>query len=194
MIFRFISIFLRFHSMRLFSARTRVSMSFILFSIEKLSRMASESIACVNRANLTSSRREKVSCRSIRINRQFHTLFGWSSPHSSFWMHIVSHRVAMIIGDGKKGGELKREREKRNFNGKPADKVDRLHDIPTTTSHHTISTVVNKTLSLFCGFSIFCFFIAFYFPWHFFAFISILFHLFPSVSSIAAPKSHQIEQ
>lgn len=76
MIFRFISIFLRFHSMRLFSARTRVSMSFILFSIEKLSRMASESIACVNRANLTSSRREKVSCRSIRINRQFHTLFG----------------------------------------------------------------------------------------------------------------------
>lgn len=78
---------------------TCVNVIVILFSSKIcVSRMASKSIACVNRANLTSSRREKVSCRSIQINWQFYMLFGDPLLCSYYkYIIIIWHRIAMII-------------------------------------------------------------------------------------------------
>lgn len=114
--------------------------------------MASKSIACVNRANLTSSRREKVSCRSIQNQLAILYALWWSSFvfHTNHTIIIImapyryddyrrhkkkkrEKKVHGIKGNKElkrmgKNGECKREREdekKWNFNdllGMPADK------------------------------------------------------------------------
>lgn len=71
---------------------------------QRMSRMASKSIAYVNRANLTSSHREKVSCRSIRINRQFYMLFTdpilflFLSPSlTHFFLSMCSYTIRTML-------------------------------------------------------------------------------------------------